>query len=41
MEETDLTALEEGYVTLTPLDFDLTRWDVLDAMRNWNLQHGS
>ena len=27
MEETDLTALEEGYITLTPLDFDLTRWD--------------
>ncbi|HEY1602622.1 MAG TPA: 5'/3'-nucleotidase SurE [Pirellulales bacterium] len=37
-EETDLTALESGYVTLTPLDFDLTRRDTLDAMRDWKLK---
>ena len=24
-EETDLSALAQGYVTLTPLDYDLTR----------------
>ncbi|MBI2827181.1 MAG: 5'/3'-nucleotidase SurE [Planctomycetia bacterium] len=37
-EETDLTALVQGYVTLTPLDFDLTRRDLLDSMRGWDLK---
>jgi 5'-nucleotidase len=37
-EETDLTALEAGYVTLTPLDFDLTRRDRIDSMRQWDLE---
>ena len=37
-DETDLTALEAGYVTLTPLDFDLTRREMIDSMRQWNLQ---
>jgi 5'-nucleotidase len=36
--ETDLTALEAGYVTVTPLDFDLTRHDQLDSMRGWELK---
>ncbi len=36
--ETDLTALEAGYVTVTPLDFDLTRHDLLDPMRAWKLK---
>jgi len=34
-EETDLTALEQGYLTLSPLHFDLTRHDVLTTMRDW------
>jgi 5'-nucleotidase len=36
--ETDLTALEAGYVTVTPLDFDLTRHKLLDPMRGWELK---
>ncbi|MBX7167941.1 MAG: 5'/3'-nucleotidase SurE [Pirellulales bacterium] len=36
--ETDLTALTDGHVTLTPLDFDLTRRDVLAEMGGWNIQ---
>lgn len=36
--ETDLTALLAGYVTVTPLDFDLTRHDMLDSMRKWDLK---
>ena len=36
--ETDLTALEAGYVTVTPLDFDLTRHELLDSMRQWELK---
>ncbi len=35
--ETDLTALNAGYVTVTPLDFDLTRRDILEQMRDWQL----
>ncbi|HEY2840129.1 MAG TPA: 5'/3'-nucleotidase SurE [Pirellulales bacterium] len=34
-EESDLTALEQGYMTLTPLHFDLTRHDILTTMRDW------
>ena len=33
---TDLTALAEGCVTLTPLDYDLTRRTALESMATWN-----
>lgn len=33
--ETDLTALAKGYVTLTPLDFDLTKRSLLADMQDW------
>ncbi|MBN1853875.1 MAG: 5'/3'-nucleotidase SurE, partial [Pirellulales bacterium] len=35
--ETDLAALAEGHVTLTALDFDLTKRAMLDEMRTWKL----
>jgi 5'-nucleotidase len=34
--ETDLNALAAGYVTLTPLDFDLTKRTVLAEMERWS-----
>jgi 5'-nucleotidase len=34
-EETDLTALRKGYLTLTPLDFNLTKRSRLAEMENW------
>ena len=34
-EPTDVTALAEGYVTVTPLDFNLTLADELARMRSW------
>ncbi|MEX0713595.1 MAG: 5'/3'-nucleotidase SurE [Pirellulales bacterium] len=34
-QETDLTALAKGFVTLTPLDFDLTKRVVLSEMERW------
>jgi len=37
-KETDLTALQKGYVTLTPLDFDMTKRPVLEEMSDWDLQ---
>ena len=37
-EETDLTALAKGHVTLTALNFDMTHRGVLEQMRSWGLQ---
>ena len=36
--ETDLSALAKGHVTLTPLDFDLTKTTVLSEMERWELE---
>jgi len=33
--ETDLTAIAKGYVTLTPLDYDMTRRSLLSEMETW------
>ncbi|MFO0913725.1 MAG: 5'/3'-nucleotidase SurE [Pirellulales bacterium] len=35
--ETDLTALTRGQVTLSPLDFDLTRHQDLERLNSWKL----
>ncbi len=35
--ETDLSALAKGYITLTSLDYDMTKHDTLEEMQNWNL----
>jgi len=37
-QQTDLTALSEGFVTLTPLQFDMTKSTLLPEMKQWNLQ---
>lgn len=36
--ETDLTALAKGLVTLTPLQFDMTKHPVLKEMESWDLR---
>jgi 5'-nucleotidase len=36
--ETDLTALEKGFVTLTPLQYDMTQYQTLRAMSGWQLE---
>jgi len=36
--ESDLTALDKGFVTLTPLQYDMTKPTVLKEMESWNLQ---
>jgi 5'-nucleotidase len=38
--ETDMSALAEGHVTLTALDFDLTKRPLVEAMRGWTWQIG-
>jgi len=37
-QETDLSALEKGYLTLTPLHFDLTEPAHIEEMMTWNLK---
>ncbi len=37
-EETDVTQLSQGHVTVTPLDFDLTRQAMLEPMKRWDLR---
>lgn len=40
-EENDVSALAQGRITLTPLDFDLTAPDMLTEMRHWKFRpHG-
>jgi 5'-nucleotidase len=34
--ETDVTSLSKGYVTVTPLQFDLTQHDMLAEVSRWN-----
>jgi 5'-nucleotidase len=36
--DTDVSALAESYVTVTPLHFDLTQHAMLDEMQRWQLQ---
>lgn len=36
--DTDLSALNEGNLTLTPLDFDLTKRDALEEMKQWSFR---
>ena len=37
-EQTDLCSLEDGFITLTPLEFDLTKTETLSQMRDWNIK---
>ncbi len=35
--ETDLTALAEGHITLTPLDYDMTKRGMMAEMKTWEV----
>ena len=35
--ETDLNALASGHITITPLQFDMTKQGMLESMRGWDL----
>lgn len=36
-EDSDFRAVEEGYISVTPLHLDLTQFDQLETVRSWNL----
>ena len=35
-QETDLSAIERGYVSVTPIQHDMTAYDAFDALGDWN-----
>ncbi|MFB6278261.1 MAG: 5'/3'-nucleotidase SurE [Salinibacter sp.] len=35
-QETDLSAIERGYVSVTPIQHDMTAYDAFDSLANWN-----
>lgn len=35
---TDCEMVREGYISVTPIHFDLTRYDALDSLRDWKLK---
>jgi 5'-nucleotidase len=37
-EGTDVAAIEEGYVTVTPIHMDLTNHRLLETVRSWDLR---
>ncbi len=39
--QTDLSALAQGLITLTPLDYDLSRTSVLTEMESWQFDFGN
>jgi 5'-nucleotidase len=36
-EDSDFRAVEEGYISVTPLHLDLTNYDLIEEIRGWNL----
>ncbi len=36
-DDSDFRAVEEGYISVTPLHLDLTQFDQLETVRSWNL----
>jgi 5'-nucleotidase len=37
-EDTDRWALSHGYVAITPTQIDVTAYQAVETIRNWNLQ---
>jgi 5'-nucleotidase len=35
-EESDVTAMADGYITVTPLHFDMTRYGQMEEMKGWD-----
>jgi 5'-nucleotidase len=37
ISDADATMVQDGYVSITPVQFDLTAYEALDTLRSWNL----
>lgn len=38
--DTDVSAVQAGHISVTPIHFDLTDYALIDEMRRWNLSNG-
>ncbi len=36
-DDSDIVAVKNSKISVTPIHFDLTNYDIMDAMKNWNL----
>ena len=39
-EDVDVLAMQDGYITITPLRYDLTNHELLDKVASWNMEDG-
>lgn len=37
-DTSDIVAIEEGFISITPLHFDLTAYNYLDELKNWKIK---
>lgn len=37
-EETDIHSINQGYISITPIHFDLTKFELLERLEQWNIQ---
>jgi 5'-nucleotidase len=37
-QDSDFQAVEDGYVSVTPLHLDLTNYELLEEIRGWDLK---
>lgn len=37
-EESDITAIKEGYISITPIHFDLTHFKTFEELKNWEIK---
>lgn len=37
-ERTDIVSVKNGYISITPIHFDLTRYDLIDILKSWDMK---
>jgi len=37
-EDSDIRAIQENYVSVTPIQFDLTAYDFLEKLKQWEFK---
>lgn len=37
-ERTDIVSVKNGFISITPIHFDLTRYDLIDALKSWDIK---
>lgn len=37
-EDSDIVAVKNGFISITPIQFDLTMYNLIDTLKNWDIQ---